>query len=209
MLTHPAGLLILVCAFPAGGDAQPLRANEAAALEASGTSFAGKRPGDPHFIRFEMITRTLKKDIKGAIRMAEALQEKEGWQVYATARLRRLERVQSASGFELANLWSVLFALSLGIFVLGGGRQLLRPSMETLALLGLGGGTVIVGYFICPRYVIVLGFTTLVVGVLNHAAISSVRKVKPAARARVLFATVYFVGLFGLLGLLFTRVHLI
>ena len=142
MLTNPAGYYFLVCAFPAGGDAQPLRANEAAALEASGTSFAAKRPGDPYFIRFEMITRTLKKDIKGAIRMAEALQEKED-QALCVSTLASTERMQSASGFELANLWSVLFALSLGIFVLGGGRQLLKPSMETW-LTRLGGGIVIV-----------------------------------------------------------------
>jgi|GEM_PF-6156861 len=180
---------------------------EEAALAASEIDFAAKQPQDPRFMRFEMLKRALNRDWAGAKRMAEALSERKGWENYGARRARQLERRQNDLSFELQGFWGVLLSLVLGVLLLASGRNLLRPSQETILLLTSGIVIVGLGYLFCPTHAIILGFDLVAFAVLNHTFFASVRNVRPSPRVRLLFATLYFLGLCAFLGLLFTSVH--
>ena len=207
MLTNPAALIFLVCTLPADNSAETLRITEEAALAAAEIDFAKNQPRDPRFMRFEMLKRALNRDLNGAKRMAEALSEQKGWENYGARRVRELERHQNEYSSEFQGFWGVLLALVFGVLILASGRNLLRPSKHAIPLLASGIVIVGLGYWFCPTYVVLLGFDLVVVATLTHIAFASIEKVRPSPRGRLLFATLYFLGLGGFLGLLFTRVH--
>lgn len=207
MLIQLTGVIFFLCAFSGEASAQSLQLMEEQALQTTDFSFAERRPGDPRFIRLEMLNRAHKNDYRGAMRMAEALTLHPDWKAYADKRRRDLQLKGDASMPRLGQLFGILFSLVLGIFCLVGGRHLLRPSKEAL-MMGLGGVFLtLASYVLCREYSLFLGFTSLVFIVLTHAGVSSVHKLDPQARGRVLFGTLYFIGLSSVVGLLFIRVH--
>ncbi|MEE2904219.1 MAG: hypothetical protein VYC39_17965 [Myxococcota bacterium] len=207
MLTNPAAVIFLVCTLLADDGAETLRTAEEAALVAAEVEFASNQPGDPRFMRFEMLKRALNRDWSGAKRMAEALSEQKGWENFGSRRVRRWERRRNEDSFEFQGFWGVLLALVFGVLILASGRNLLRPSQQAISLLASGIVVVGLGYLFCPKYVILLGFDLIVVATLTHTAFASVQSRRPSPRGRLLFATLYFLGLSAFIGLLFTRVH--
>lgn len=126
-----------------------------------------------------------------------ALGRHPGWEQHAARQSGRLDDARTAE--NVVRLGTLLFAGCLGLLVLGGARELLRISRDTL----LAGAALAVGLLVLASVSKPLMTVIGVVGVgglaLVHAGVSTVRRTAAAPRARTMIAVMMLLGFLGAL----------
>ena len=129
------------------------------------------------------------------------LEKIEGWNAYAKNHRVGLTRDSHGLAF-----WEVLFALAMGIFLLGGGRELLRPHMESVILFGLLLGLVLLSGVITSAY----AGPGVIIGILSwalvHGAVATMSRTGVGFRGRLLLGVVLLAGVIGVVGATMSKI---
>lgn len=162
-----------------------------------GRDFVERLPVGPRRTRLELDLSVLAEDRGAAERAYRALLQAPGWSTHAAVQAARLEERRWAARAREFGLW--VFALALAGLALGGARELLRPSFETL--LGAAGLLVAlgVGRQVPPPIGELLGLYGAVLWALIHAAAAARRRVDPSGRGRAILITLVLLGFGGVL----------
>ncbi len=135
----------------------------------------------------------------GHERLAEAraaeLLDHEGWGVHARRQMQWLEDATTQRAIVRVAL--IMFAMCLATLCLGGSRELLRPSVETLVFLAALVASALVIRTGSPVWATLLVLPSLATLALVHAAAAATRRTQATVRGRVLAAVLVTLGALG------------
>lgn len=147
--------------------------------------------------RLELDLRLVGGDLVGAERAAVALSGAPGWAIHSAWQVQAIDGARNRRRLHRFGL--AMFAVALAALALGGARELLRPSRETL----MGAAGVFLALWLgqrgSPFGGQVLGLLGAALWALTHAAVAARRRVEPSGRGRALLMALVLVGLGGVL----------
>ncbi len=190
-------------------EAQILAGRASEALETLGRVKKPVRSGqfaDDHArrIRLEILAHRQLRAVTKVRKLARSLEERAAWATYAQVIVLGLS--EDADGW---GIWLVLFALAMGVFVMGGGRELLRPHFESVLLLALTLLLIVTNESVSGVYASSLGLVAAAAWVLVHGAVATMARVQPEFRGRLLLGVVLLCGLVGIFGATASKIRVL
>lgn len=176
-----------------------LRAEAALLLHepSRGLDAVGRLPEGPRRLRLELDLKLVAGDLVGAERAAAALGEAPGWAIHSAWQGRAIDSARNRR--RVRHFGLAMFAVTLAALALGGARELLKPSRETL----MGAAGLFLASWLgqqgSPFGGQVLGLLGAALWALTHAAAAARRRVEPSGRGRALLMALVVVGLGGVL----------
>ena len=148
----------------------------------------------PRRLRLEADARVALQD-RDAVVLLDALEKHPGWDQHARRQKSLISEAEDRK--DRVRLGSILFALTLGLLILAGARELLIVRIETLvAGIALAVALLIWGELSKPLMT-VAGVVALAGLALVHAGTAAVRRTAAPPRVRVMVAASMVLGLLG------------
>lgn len=150
---------------------------------------------DPRRIRLELDAFVERGNARLGADRADQLETFEGWGVHARVQRKRLEQISAKR--TAVRIALILFSMCLAALALGGARELLRLSGETVVFAAaVVIGVVVVRSGSAPLAAILAlpGAGTIA---LVHAAGAAARRTAPTVRGRLLMASLVVLGTAG------------
>ena len=190
-------------------EAQILAGRAQEALEALGRTKKSVRSGQfaevhARRLRLEILAQRQLRSTTKVRKLARSLGKHEAWATYAQATVLGLSEATEGWG-----IWLVLFALAMGVFVMGGGRELLRPHFESVLFLALTLLLIVTSESVSGVYASSLGLVAAAAWVLVHGAVATMARFEPEFRGRLLLGVVLLCGLVGILGSTLSKIRVL
>jgi hypothetical protein len=132
---------------------------------------------------------------RGAVQYLESLKRHPGWEQHAGRQLMLLEEEKQRQ--DRVRLGSILFALTLGLLILTGARELLAMRIETVVA-GIGAvAALLIWSQLSEPLMTVAGLVALAGVALVHAGTAAVRRSAAPSRVRVMVAASMLLGFTG------------
>jgi hypothetical protein len=150
---------------------------------------------DPRRLRLELDAFVAKGHTRLGKDRAEELGVHDGWRVHALVQLERLEEMSDKRMWVRIAL--IMYALCLAALALGGARELLKVSVETLVFAGALLIAVVVVRSASDALAAVLALPGAGALALVHASAATVRRTAPTVRGRLLVGSLLVLGTAG------------
>lgn len=194
LLLDPAGALIAAKESSAeaplwAAEAQLLAGDPKVALATlAGAGATARR------LRLEVDARVALQD-RQALPLIEALAGHDGWEQHAARQRAAMEAKERRQ--QWVRLGSMLFALTLGLLILTGARELLALRIET-AVVGIGAALVLALVSQLSKPLMAVAGVACMAGVaLVHAGTAAVRRTAAPPRIRLMIAASMLLGFGG------------
>jgi hypothetical protein len=150
----------------------------------------------PRRLRLEVDAHVALND-RDALPLIDALARHSGWEPHAALQRARLEETWVRQ--DRVRLGTILFALTLGLLILTGARELLAVRIETIVA-GIVGALVLLLLGALSEPLMSVGGVVVVAGLaLVHAGTAAVRRTAAPPRVRAMIAASMVLGLAGVL----------
>lgn len=186
----------------------PLRSAEALLLAGDASSALVTLAGagaTARRLRLEADAHVALQD-RQATALIAALSRHAGWEQHSRRLTTALEVANDRR--DRVRLGSILFALTLGLLILAGARELLRVRIET-AVAGIAAvGSLLLLSKLSESLMTIGGVVTVAGVALVHAGTAAVRRTAAAPRVRAMIAASMLLGFIGAAWAVFTQIGL-
>jgi hypothetical protein len=193
----PAVAVLLALAANPAPDESPLTAAEAKLLDGDAKAALALLAGagsTPRRLRLEADARVALGD-RDAPSYLEALAKHPGWEQHAMRQTMLLEEEKARQ--DRVRLGSILFALTLGLLILTGARELLVVRIEVLVA-GIGAAAALLIWAELSKPLMTVAGVVAMAGVaLVHAGTAAVRRTAAEPRVRAMIAASMLLGFAG------------
>lgn len=150
---------------------------------------------DPRVLRLRLLAQVKLGESLKVQRLARRLAAIPGWKNFAADYLNWRSSRPGPFG-----VWLTLYALAMAVFLLGGGRELLRPHVESMIVLFVTVVFLVEARVSHDEWRLGLGLVFAAIWALTHGAVATMARNQPGVRARVLLMVVLVAGAIGVVG---------